>query len=109
MITLTAVFFLVHPQNQTRKTQHFICFRKKVEHPTRRATGVIKYPLEEVAENGETPTEEMEPNLEKRKSVQFDTINIDELEIEKPEDDDNDFMGDSEAEDGDDTRRTSRV
>ncbi|XP_068902687.1 protocadherin Fat 3-like isoform X3 [Tenebrio molitor] len=59
---------------------------KKIDHPTRRPTGVIKYPLnDEVV--GETTTDD-DP-LERRKSVQFDVVNIDELEIESemPDDD----------------------
>jgi hypothetical protein len=59
---------------------------KKIDHPTRRPTGVIKYPLnDEVV--GETTTDD-DP-FERRKSVQFDVVNIDELEIESemPDDD----------------------
>lgn len=68
------------------QTLQTIFFSKKIDHPTRRATGVIKYPLnDEVV--GETTTDD-DP-LERRKSVQFDVVNIDELEIESemPDDD----------------------
>lgn len=67
---------------------HYRYRKNKFEHPTRRPTGVIKYPLVDVSTEEEA---EVTP-IDKRKSVQFDVVHIDELEIEseKPDDDEND-------------------
>ncbi|XP_008194073.1 uncharacterized protein LOC656855 isoform X3 [Tribolium castaneum] len=94
------------PSERFRKNSAGLDTKHKFEHATRRPTGVIKYPLKD----DESTDCVEEPISEKRKSVQFDVIHIDELEIEPEKTDDEDNENVYENVDSDsDHRRNSEA